>query len=264
MAYPADHDHQLASHHPADKGPISAQLIVDNPPGFALARLEALAAQRLLLRRGHLAQEELRPHATVVVTYNLCVEHWEDLWELGPDVLLVGPADGAEIAVALEHAAQGKIYRVTPRRESVLSRTERLVLHWVARGLCDKQIATLISLHDKTVANRLCEIYSKLNLENRTQAALYYWGLWDVLQTIQPLRSIDDVPAARSPQAVPFYAAPLEVSAGSASPLFNSGLPESERGPMLVRAADDSSVQVGPARYIPRVDDGSSGQQPND
>ncbi|MBN2003386.1 MAG: response regulator transcription factor [Anaerolineae bacterium] len=54
-----------------------------------------------------------------------------------------------------------------------LSDGEMRVLTLVAQGLDNAAIATELSLAEKTVTNRLSNIYQKLHVNNRTQAALY-------------------------------------------------------------------------------------------
>ena len=53
-----------------------------------------------------------------------------------------------------------------------LTQAEMDVLRLVARGLDNKGIARELSLSERTVTNRLSEIYQKLHVANRTQAAL--------------------------------------------------------------------------------------------
>ncbi|MBN2149152.1 MAG: response regulator transcription factor [Anaerolineales bacterium] len=53
-----------------------------------------------------------------------------------------------------------------------LSPREMSVLVLVAQGLDNKTIARRLSISDRTVANRLNDIFQKLHLNNRTQAAL--------------------------------------------------------------------------------------------
>ena len=54
-----------------------------------------------------------------------------------------------------------------------LTEGEMNVLRYVAQGLDNREIAEQLSLSESTVANRLREIYQKLYVNNRTQAALY-------------------------------------------------------------------------------------------
>ena len=53
-----------------------------------------------------------------------------------------------------------------------LTERERDILALVARGEDNRAIAQQLHLSEKTVANRLSEIFSKLGVANRTQAAL--------------------------------------------------------------------------------------------
>ncbi|MET0516928.1 MAG: response regulator transcription factor [Nitrospiraceae bacterium] len=55
-----------------------------------------------------------------------------------------------------------------------LSPQERRVLALVAQGLTNKEIAASLNLSDKTVGNYLSNIFQKLHVTRRTQAAMYY------------------------------------------------------------------------------------------
>lgn len=59
----------------------------------------------------------------------------------------------------------------TPAADQLTER-ERDILALVARGDDNRAIAQQLHLSEKTVANRLSEIFSKLGVSNRTQAAL--------------------------------------------------------------------------------------------
>ena len=50
---------------------------------------------------------------------------------------------------------------------------ERDILRLLAQGLSNKEIAAQLCLSEKTVRNRLSEIFSKLEVSNRTQAAIW-------------------------------------------------------------------------------------------
>ena len=55
-----------------------------------------------------------------------------------------------------------------------LSEQERRVLAELATGKADKDIAQSLGLEPKTVRNYLVQVYRKLNVHSRTQAALLY------------------------------------------------------------------------------------------
>lgn len=134
--------------------------VLDAPYGFALKQLQLLGGDRL-----------------VVTTENPCPEYWEDLWMLGPCVLLVGERNLESLELALVRAASGEHYRETPSRGSCLTPAERALLRLSATGLGNKHIANRLRLQERTVQNGLTRVYAKLGLKNRTQAALYYWGV---------------------------------------------------------------------------------------
>jgi DNA-binding NarL/FixJ family response regulator len=54
-----------------------------------------------------------------------------------------------------------------------LTEGEMNVLRYVAQGLDNREIAEHLVLSESTIANRLRDIYQKLYVNNRTQAALY-------------------------------------------------------------------------------------------
>lgn len=60
-----------------------------------------------------------------------------------------------------------------PRSHAELSDREVQILKLVAHGRTNLEIAMELSLSEKTVRNRLSEIFQKLHLNNRTQAALF-------------------------------------------------------------------------------------------
>ena len=56
---------------------------------------------------------------------------------------------------------------------TTLSDKEVAVLRLVAQGLDNREIARLLHYSEHTVANRLRVIFRKIQVANRTQAALY-------------------------------------------------------------------------------------------
>ena len=60
-----------------------------------------------------------------------------------------------------------------PRTEEPLTKREVDVLRLVARGLANQEIASTLSVEERTVSKHVSSILDKLHLANRTQAALY-------------------------------------------------------------------------------------------
>jgi DNA-binding NarL/FixJ family response regulator len=54
-----------------------------------------------------------------------------------------------------------------------LTPREMEVLQLIAQGLSNKELAKGLTISEKTVKTHLSSIYSKLNLSDRTQAAIY-------------------------------------------------------------------------------------------
>jgi DNA-binding NarL/FixJ family response regulator len=118
----------------------------------------------------------------VVHSLNPCPEYLDDLWQLGPCVLLSGPQPQATLEWSLERTASGQRYRQPARFTSSLIPSERVLLRFLPSGLSNKHIAKRLKLSDRTVRNRLVDIGEKLGLENRTQIAMYYAGQWQWLE----------------------------------------------------------------------------------
>jgi len=57
--------------------------------------------------------------------------------------------------------------------ENRLTAREREVLKLIAEGMINKEIATKLYISEKTVKNHVSSIFRKLNVSDRTQAAIY-------------------------------------------------------------------------------------------
>ena len=114
----------------------------------------------------------------VVITDNPCPEYWDDLWDLHPQVLLAGGHSVQELAIALNRAAKGEVFRKTPLYETPLTDREREALKLCARGFHNHDIADTMGVTRRTVKNHLSCVYEKLALDGREKATLYYWGMW--------------------------------------------------------------------------------------
>ena len=63
----------------------------------------------------------------------------------------------------------------TPKELEILTEREREVLDLIARGLTNHEIAEKMVISEKTVKTHVSNMLSKLNLEDRTRAAI--WAL---------------------------------------------------------------------------------------
>lgn len=143
-------------------------IILDIPRGYALQQLE----------------EHQQQHVYLVITGNTCSAYLADLWEQGISGLVIKSGFDEEIVVALDTIAQGGTYRNCDIATN-LTVAERVVLRYIASGWSDQAIAEALHLSKGTVMNRVSEILSKIGCANRTQAALWYWGM-------QPIFIVED------------------------------------------------------------------------
>lgn len=56
---------------------------------------------------------------------------------------------------------------------NLLTKREKEVLAYVADGLSNKEIAMNLNITERTVKNHLFSIYRKIDVSDRTQAAIY-------------------------------------------------------------------------------------------
>jgi NarL family two-component system response regulator LiaR len=83
--------------------------------------------------------------------------------------------DVYQAKLSLQPAIAIRVARELNRQDTNHALTDReiSVLKLIARGLSNREIARKLTLSDVTVDTHVSNILSKLNLENRTQAALY-------------------------------------------------------------------------------------------
>ena len=79
----------------------------------------------------------------------------------------------AELAEQIIHDFRAKRDMLPLAHHADLTDREVQILRLLAQGATNQEIADELGISEKTVRNRLSEIFSKLHLNNRTQAALY-------------------------------------------------------------------------------------------
>lgn len=154
------------------------KVLIDIPTGILFHAIEVLNGTD----RSHLH--------LVAVTFNICPEYCEDIWDLQPNALIVDPKSDADLISAIlrlssptspegdkDEEVRGERYRSMPSDRTLLDCKQRQILYWLARGLCNGEIALQLNLNQKTITNTLTYIYDKLNVKNREAAILYYWGI---------------------------------------------------------------------------------------
>lgn len=97
------------------------------------------------------------------------------LKETGPETLFDAIRAAHRGEVRLDPRAQKRLVREvrTPTMRESLTPRETDTLRWVAKGLANKEIAAELGVSEVTVKTHVSSILSKLNLQSRTQAALF-------------------------------------------------------------------------------------------
>jgi DNA-binding CsgD family transcriptional regulator len=124
----------------------------------------------------------------IVMTSNPCSEYQADLLEFGAKAVVSPVGNNTKLFQAIQAVAKLEPFQNNLPESSNLTPAERRILRLIANGLENKEIAKTLGSSDSTIRNQVTTVLSKissthpnLRLENRTQLALFYWGLWESL-----------------------------------------------------------------------------------
>ena len=135
-----------------------------------------------------LRQTEYRNQKVLILTIHNEVEYLMKAVEIGVEGYVLKDAESAVLKKAIMTIASGEEYidsSMIPvmrekilsdrekKEEDVLTRREIEVLKLVAEGLFNKEIAFKLSISEKTVKNHVSNIFKKIGVFDRTQAAVY-------------------------------------------------------------------------------------------
>ncbi len=126
----------------------------------------------------------------LVLTIHNEVEYLMRAVEIGVDGYVLKDSDSSVLKKAIFSIYQGETYiqpELTPmlkkrleekavsskKYEESLTRREIEVLKLLAEGLFNKEIAYTLSISEKTVKNHVSNIFTKIKVSDRTQAAVY-------------------------------------------------------------------------------------------
>ena len=152
-----------------------------------------LADDHVLMREGIRQLLEFDGTISVVAEANNGVECMEQLLSVHPDILLLDinmpVMNGIEVLQDINCIMQGETYiqpslvpalnnRLVSRdidKEKINSLTKREleVLIEVANGMFNKEIATSLNISERTVKNHISNIFKKIDVSDRTQAAVF-------------------------------------------------------------------------------------------
>ncbi|MBP7175616.1 MAG: response regulator transcription factor [Thermoclostridium sp.] len=140
------------------------------------------------------AIKEKNPDAKIIIlTLHQDREYLFKALQLGANGYVLKDADGSVLVEAIRKVHLGEAYiqptmarelivefkrytsgeANTSRKNSLLSDRELEVLDLIAKGHLNKEIAKKLFISEKTVKNHISNIFKKLNVSDRTQAAVY-------------------------------------------------------------------------------------------
>ena len=136
--------------------------------------------------------QEIKKNISVkvlVLTVHNEVEYLLKAVDIGVDGYIMKDAESAELKKAINCIMQGETYiqpslvpalnsRLVSRdidKEKINSLTKREleVLIEVANGMFNKEIATSLNIRERTVKNHISNIFKKIDVSDRTQAAVF-------------------------------------------------------------------------------------------
>lgn len=100
------------------------------------------------------------------------------LKDVEPELLVTSVKEVAQGRSLFEQDSKGKNLsekKIYLKRDGLeeLTRRELDVLQLIAKGMCNKDIAESLFISEKTVKNHLTNIFKKISVDDRTQAALF-------------------------------------------------------------------------------------------
>lgn len=132
------------------------------------------------------------PTRIIVLTIHEDREYLFKTLQMGAEGYVLKDADSAVLVEAVRSVSKGQSYiqsnmtkelvrefnRVTinekgKSEENNLTARELEVLELIAEGMINKEIAKCLFISEKTVKNHVSNIFKKLNVSDRTQAAIY-------------------------------------------------------------------------------------------
>jgi DNA-binding NarL/FixJ family response regulator len=132
-------------------------------------------------------KEQGSTQKVLILTLHNEIEFLLKAMEIGVDGYVMKDSDSGVLKQAIFRVCCGERYiqpSLTPylnlkldkskeKKLDDLTRREMEVLKLVAKGMFNKEIADKLSISEKTVKNHVSSIFKKINVSDRTQAAVY-------------------------------------------------------------------------------------------
>ena len=178
----------------------SIEVIAEASNGIeCLEKLETTNPDVLLLdinmpeKNGIEVLEEIRKNRidmkVLILTVHNEVEYLLKAVDIGVDGYILKDSESSELKKAINHVLNGENYiqpslipalnsrlvnrDIDKEKIDALTKRELEVLIQVASGMFNKEIATALNISERTVKNHISNIFKKIDVNDRTQAAVF-------------------------------------------------------------------------------------------
>lgn len=155
---------------------ILLDLVMPKQDGLdSISKLREVApAAKILILTGYADPERVfRAIKAGAIGYILKDSTWEQLMQAIRDVAKGQSYIDSSIAIKVIQEINTEPTPPHTNHSLVLTDRELQTLRLIAKGLSNQEIAAAMFVHERTIAKYVSNILSKLQLANRTQAALY-------------------------------------------------------------------------------------------
>jgi len=129
------------------------------------------------------------PIKVLILTYHDEIDYLVKIFDIGVEGYLIKSSDVKELRKAISFIANGKSYiqpslipllnsklrtRDTDKTKlDVLTNREKEMLVYLAKGMLNKEIAIELKISERTVKNHISNLFKKIDVNDRTQAAVF-------------------------------------------------------------------------------------------
>ena len=129
------------------------------------------------------------PIKVLILTYHDEIDYLVKVFDIGVEGYLIKSSDSKELIKAISFIANGKSYiqpslipllntklrtRDTDKTKlDVLTNREKEMLVYLAKGMFNKEIAIELKISERTVKNHISNLFKKIDVNDRTQAAVF-------------------------------------------------------------------------------------------
>ena len=134
-------------------------------------------------------KEKESPIKVLILTVHNELEYLTQAVDIGVDGYILKDSESSELKKAIQSVLEGENYiqpslipalnnqlvnrDIEKDKISLLTNRELEVLIQVANGMFNKEIAVILSISERTVKNHISNIFKKIEVSDRTQAAVF-------------------------------------------------------------------------------------------